>query len=61
MIFGLLEKMSFSGPDPLIGVRDGDKILTKVETMRKMARESRQLSYSSSRGKKGDISGGQHG
>ena len=44
-----------------ISLHDGDKILAKVKTMRKMARESRQLSYSSSRGKKGDISGGQHG
>jgi hypothetical protein len=44
-----------------ISLHDGDEVLAKVETMRKMARESRQLSYLSSWGEKGDISGGQHG
>ena len=44
-----------------ISLHDGDEILAEVKTMRKMARESRQLSYLSSWGKKGDISGVQHG
>ena len=47
--------------EKFISLHNSNEVLAKVKTMRRMARESQQLSYLSSRGKKGDISGGQHG